>query len=73
MQQLIRKISKRNRHLSRVVVSRSAVGWFQQDGAINRSLGNCEDELFGGKVISKKGAFLWSLRSPNLSQIDLFL
>lgn len=50
--------------------------WFQQDGATchtsNDSL-SAVREIFGQKVISKRGAINWPPRSPDLSPLDFFL
>jgi len=50
--------------------------WFQQDGATchisNDSL-SAVREIFGQKVISKRGDINWPPRSPDLSPMDFFL
>lgn len=50
--------------------------WFQQDGATchtsNDSL-SAVREIFGKKVISKRGDINWPPRSPDLSPMDFFL
>lgn len=50
--------------------------WFQQDGATPHTATATMrhlNELFGENVISKKSAFPWSPRSPDLSPLDFFL
>lgn len=50
--------------------------WFQQDGATphtaNETMRKLE-EMFNGRIISKRSDFLWSPRSPDLSPLDFFL
>ncbi|XP_050342348.1 uncharacterized protein LOC126768367 [Nymphalis io] len=50
--------------------------WFQQDGATchtsNDSIAAVR-EIFGQKVISKRGDINWPPRSPDLSPMDFFL
>lgn len=50
--------------------------WFQQDGATphtaNETMRKLE-EMFGGRIISKRSDFPWSPRSPDLSPLDFFI
>ncbi|CAH2088888.1 unnamed protein product [Euphydryas editha] len=50
--------------------------WFQQDGATyhksNDSIATVR-EIFGQKLISRRGDINWPLRSPDLTPMDFFL
>ena len=71
-----------HRHLSRVIAtSRVKIcnlinQWFQQDVATPHTAiatMRYRDDLFGGNVIPKKSAYLWSPRSQDLCPLDFYL
>ena len=50
--------------------------WFQQDGAIPHTATETMrklEEMFNGRIISKRSDFVWSPHSPDLISLDFFL